>query len=181
MITNTKLDTYLKEVSRLDTEMERLDIQKEAMLTVSSIELNKVYNNLRLDYSHLSNAISAVNSNDLDNTSFKLVNQTILDLFMYNEDDFTFKGISTGRDTCTFLYTHISNMVIALTFPYAVEFDSSNVESLRWGIISAYRVQEQGMSSVYNTIIESDNPDIIKDGIKKYLYREDEPVSVALL
>lgn len=91
MITNTKLDTYLKEVNRLDTEMERLNIQKEAMLTVASIELNKVYNNLRLDYSHLLNAISAVNSNDLDNTSFKLVNQTILDLFMYNEDDLHLK------------------------------------------------------------------------------------------
>lgn len=175
-ICNEKLKTYIEEVKRLNTEANRLTILKDAVLTVACQELDHVYSDNRLDYSHLSNGISAYKSGDLDSMHFCIVDQTIKDILLYNEYDFIFEKLAECSNTCEFYYKHISDMMIVISIPYVRQFTPENIESMDWGVIKAYRTKITDNGEIRTPISYSDDCEVINIAIKTYLHREDDVI-----
>ena len=173
-LTNDSLIRFKDEYEKIKQEKERLEIQMEALLTASSVVLTNVIDKNRLDYSHLSNAYSAYALNDLDSMSFKIVLQTIEDLFLPS-DEFKFIRIEEYKSgPYEYIYSYKGKLtvpkLISIKIPTSFSVTNDNIENLEWGVYTVYELtEESNLCTRYNTIVKSDNADTIRRALIDYL------------
>lgn len=173
-LNNYDLCRYKDEYERLRQERDRISIQMEALLTASSVVLSDIVDRNRLDFAHLSNAYSAYSSNDLDSIAFKIVLQTIEDLFLPNSE-FTFIRIEEHMSgPYEYVYSYKGNLtvpkLISIKIPIASSINKDNIEKLDWGAFTVSEViEESKLCNRYNTIVKSDKPDDIRIALMDYL------------
>ena len=173
-LTNNNLIRFKDEYEKLKQEKERLEVQMEALLTTSSVVLSDIMDKNRLDYSHLSNAYSAYAQNDLDSMAFKIVLQTLEDLFLPS-DEFKFIRITEYESgPYEYVYSYQGRLtvpkLISIKIPVSFSVTKDNIEKLEWGVYTVYELtEESNLCTRYNTIIKSDNADIIRRALIDYL------------
>ena len=169
-LTNKNIKKYKEEYNRLVADKERLNIQIDAVLTSASIELDKVYNSHRLDFAHLNNAYTAFLQNDLISMQFKLVDNTIRELFLNNDDDFKFISIIPYESIAyEFIYQY-GNRIISIKIPVASTITKDNIDSLDWGVFTVCdMVKRTTIGTEKVVIVRSDDVAVIKNTIIEYL------------
>ena len=165
--------TYKDEYERLRQERDRISIQMEAILTASSVVLSDIVDRNRLDFAHLSNAYSAYSSNDLDSIAFKIVLQTIEDLFLPNSE-FTFiRIVEHMSGPYEYVYSYKGNLtvpkLISIKIPIASSINKDNIENLDWGVYTVYELTEESSSCLrYTAIIKSADANAIRRALIDY-------------
>lgn len=176
-ITNYDLKRYNEEYERLSAEKSRILLQTEAVLTTAALKLEVEMNKRRLDYAHLSNAYIAYKDNDLESMSFKIVNQTISDLFFLEPNKFEFISIqSYNAGPYEFMYKY-GERVIAIKIPAAPTITNENINELDWGLITVSEVFERNDKvTEFKRIIKSDDTELIARKLIEYfteVHKED--------
>lgn len=169
-LTNKNIRKYKEEYNRLIADRERLNTQIDAVLTVASIELDKVYNNHRLDFAHINNAYAAFLQNDLTSMQFKLVDNTIRELFLNNDDDFKFISIIPYESIAyEFIYQY-GNKTISIKISVASTITKDNIDLLDWGIFTVCdMIKRTTIGTEKVVIVRSDDVTVIKNAIIEYL------------
>ena len=172
-LNNYDLCRYKDEYERLRQERDRISIQMEAILTASSVVLSDIVDRNRLDFAHLSNAYSAYSSNDLDSIAFKIVLQTIEDLFLPNSE-FTFiRIVEHMSGPYEYIYSYKGNLtvpkLISIKIPIASSINKDNIEKLDWGVYTVYEITEESSSCLrYGVIVKSDDVTAIRRALIDY-------------
>ena len=169
-ITNYDLRRYNEEYERLTAEKSRILLQTEAVLTTAALKLEVEMNKRRLDHAHLSNAYVSYKDNDMESMSFKIVNQTIFDLFFLEPDKFEFVSIQSYiAGPYEFLYK-CNERVIAIKIPAAPTISAENINELDWGLITVSEVFERNDKvTEFKRIRKSDDTELIARKIVEYL------------
>lgn len=169
-LTNKNIRKYKEEYNRLIADRERLNTQIDAVLTAASIELDKVYNNHRLDFAHINNAYAAFLQNDLTSMQFKLVDNTIRELFLNNDDDFKFISIIPYESIAyEFIYQY-GNKTISIKISVASTITKDNIDLLDWGIFTVCdMIKRTTIGTEKVVIVRSDDVTVIKNAIIEYL------------
>lgn len=167
-LTNYELSICKDEYDRLINEKRRIELQTEAILTMAAIKLSKLYDTKRLDYAHLSNAYSAFTQQDMESMQFQVVNQTIKDVFLPN-DNFEFITILPYESGAFEYYYRYKGKTVSIKIPTASSITKDNIVSLDWGIFTVYEVvKDTNTCTEKIIIIRSDDTDTIRTEISNY-------------
>lgn len=174
-LTNSELKQYRDECKRLTTEIERLELYKEAILGMSAQIIDKISNTRRLDYGNLINAFSAYEENDLDSIYFTVVDTSIRNLFNLPENEFKFISIHKYEyvnRAYSFSYEK-NDIIIEIKIPTNSVIDAEFISDSDWGMITAYKVNRISETEVEKIFIaKSDDCDLIANAIRDY-FKED--------
>ena len=173
-LTNYELNICREEYDKLMSERKRIDLQLEAILTMASIKLSKAYDMKRLDYAHLSNAYSAFTQQDLESMQFQVVNQTIKDIFLPN-DNFDFITIFPYESGAFEYFYRYKNKTISIKIPTASTINKDNIVSLDWGIFTVYEnIKSTDICTEKLLIIRSDDNELIRRKISDYFMESED-------
>lgn len=173
-LTDYELSICKDEYDRLLNEKRRIELQTEAILTMAAIKLSKLYDTKRLDYAHLSNAYSAFKQQDMESIQFQVVNQTIKDVFLPNED-FEFITIIPYESGAFEYYYRYNNKTISIKIPTASTINKDNIVSLDWGIFTVYEsIKSNDICNEKILIIRSDDNEFIRRKISDYFMENED-------
>lgn len=168
-ITDSELKICREEYDRLIVDKQRIELQMNAILTTAALRLAKRYDTNRLDYVHLSNAYNAYLQKDTESMQFKVVDMTIRNLFLNNDEKFKFVNVE-NKDSCTyeFLYSY-GDKLILISIPAVSNIDENSLDVMDWGVITVHEFLNSEYLIPQLLIAQSDDYNIVSSCIKDYL------------